>query len=103
MNIGTFVGLMLLLGESLIAPRKHKIQASASDQARVHRYTHHETHSRYQLPTIRIPSPPSTKLPVPQGTFTTPSVVIANNVTYYLPYAQFYSEGVASSELGIRM
>jgi hypothetical protein len=94
---------MLLLGESLIAPRQHKIQASASDQARVHEYSHYETHPRYQLPTIRAPSSPSTKLPVPQGTFTTPSIVIANNVPYFLPYAQCYSEDVASSELGTRM
>ena len=99
-----FVGLILLLGgESLIVPRQHKIQASASDQVRAYEYALYEIHTLYQLPIIRAIFCPESRFPVPQGKLTTSSMVVPNNVTYYLPYAQCYSEGAWILELGTCM
>ena len=63
-----FVGLVLLLGgESLIAPRQHKIQASASDQVRAYESTLYEIHTLYQLPIIRAIFLPQIQVPRPTG------------------------------------
>ena len=85
---------------SLIAPRLHKVQASASDQVRAHEYALYEIDAFYQLTVIRVIFCPKSRLPVPQGKLTTSSIVVSNNVTYFFPYAQCYSEGAWISELG---